>query len=37
MTGLVEQLSAELRDQFGALRWQVRHHEVGWVTRQALA
>jgi F-type H+-transporting ATPase subunit alpha len=29
----VEQLGRQLRDSLGSIGWQVRHREVGWVTR----
>lgn len=33
MQRMSESLATELRQRLGAIRWQVRHHEIGWVAR----
>jgi F-type H+/Na+-transporting ATPase subunit alpha len=33
MTAMDYSLSSYLRERLAAIRWQVRHHEAGWVTR----
>lgn len=33
MTTRIDQLSADLRQRFGAIRWGIRRHEVGWIAR----